>query len=154
MLFLWPPIPAYLLSWRQFLDWCHNAEVHMDTAASTLLISKRKAEYGRADRATYKNKNRKEITKKAAQNRWKSVDGQSESLSDVANTPLVATAPHVSTQLESRNIVRDNLGTGLEVKFKPQCGGMCVLEGETMHAGLETVLSVKCIKCESNFRIE
>ncbi len=35
-----------------------------------------------------------------------------------------------------------------------QCGGMCVLEGETMHAGLATVLSVKCIKCESKFRIE
>ena len=126
----------------------------MDTAASTTIVSKTKAEYGRSDRAMYKNKNRKEIAKKAAQNRWKSVDGQSESLSDVANTPLVATAPHVSTQLESRSIVRDNLGTGLEVKFKPQCGGMCVLEGETMHAGLGTVLSVKCIKCESTFCIE
>ena len=68
----------------------------MDTAASTTIVNKRNAEYGRSDRATYQNKNREEIAKRAAQNRWKSVDGQSESLSDVANTPLVATAPHVS----------------------------------------------------------
>ena len=30
---------------------------------------------------------------------------------------------------------------------------MCVLEGETMHAGLAAVLSVKSIKCDSTFRI-
>ena len=29
-----------------------------------------------------------------------------------------------------------------------------MLEGETMHAGLATVLLVKCIKCESKFCIE
>ena len=36
-------------------------------------MSKRKAECGRADRATYKRKNRKEIAKKAAQSRYRKV---------------------------------------------------------------------------------
>ena len=107
-------------------------------------MSKRKAEYGRTDRATCKRKNRKE---KAAQSRWESVPRQSASLTDVINT---------STQTGSRIIDLDNLSTGLNEisRHSAQCGGMCVLEGETMHAGLATVLSVKCIKCESNFRIE
>ena len=81
----------------------------MNTAASTTIVSKRNAEYGRSDRAMYKNKNREEIAKRAAQNRWKSVDGQSESLSDVANTPLIATAPHISRYF----------GNWLERNFKP-----------------------------------
>ena len=110
-------------------------------------MSKRKAEYGRADRATYKRKNRKEIAKKAAQSRWESVPRQSASLTNVTNS---------STQTGSRIIDLDNLGTGLKEisRHSAQCGGMHVLEGETMHAGLATVLSVKCIKCESKFRIE
>ena len=33
-------------------------------------------------------------------------------------------------------------------------GGICILEGKIIHAGIVTVLSVKCIKCESKFRIE
>ena len=50
----------------------------------------------------------------------------------------------------------DNLGTGLKEisSHSAQCGGICILEGETMHAGLATVQSVKCIKFESKFRIE
>ena len=56
-------------------------------AASITGMSKRKAEYGRADRATCKRKNRKEIAKKAAQSRWESVPRQSASLTDVTNSP-------------------------------------------------------------------
>ena len=115
----------------------------------------RKAEYGRTDRAKYKRKNRKEIARKAAQNRWKRTD-QSKSLSDVTNTPLVTAAPHDSAQLGSRIMDIDNLGMGLKEvsSHSAQCGGICILEGETMHAGLASVLSVKCVKCESKFRIE
>ena len=49
----------------------------------------------------------------------------------------------------------DNLGSGLKdiSSHSAHCGGMCVLEGETMHAGLAAVLSVKSIKCDSTFRI-
>ena len=107
-------------------------------------MSKRKAEYGRADRATYKRKNRKNIAKKAAQSRRESVPRQSATLTNVTNT---------STQTGSRIIDRDNLGTGLKEisRYSVQCGGMCVLEGETMHAGLATV---KCIKYEkTNFAL-
>ena len=50
-------------------------------------------------------------------------------------------------------MVIDNLGMGLKEisSHSAQCGGICILEGETMHAGLAPVLSVKCIKCEANF---
>ena len=110
-------------------------------------MSNRKAEYGRADRATYKRKNRKNIAKKAAQSRRESVPRHSASLTDVTNT---------STKTGSRIIDLDTLDTGLNEisNHSAQCGGMCMLEGETMHAGLATVLSVKCIKCESKFCIK
>ena len=47
-----------------------------------------------------------------------------------------------------------NLGSGLaEVSSHiGQCGGMCVLDGE-MHAGLASILSVKCLKCGTKFQI-
>ena len=55
----------------------------------------------------------------------------------------------------SRIMDMDSLASELrEVSsHSAQCGGMCVIDGETMHAGLAAVLSVKCIKCGSAFRI-
>ena len=71
--------------------------------ASSTAISKRKAEYGRVDRATYKSKNRKNNAKKSAQSKWESVRHQFASLMDVTNT---------SKQTRSKFIDLDNLGTG------------------------------------------
>ena len=55
----------------------------------------------------------------------------------------------------SRVMVMDCLASRLgEVSsHSAQCSGMCVIDGETMHAGLAAVLSVECIKCGSAFRI-
>ena len=50
--------------------WISASILYRYIAASITGMSKRKAEYGRADRATCKRKNRKEIAKKAAQSRW------------------------------------------------------------------------------------
>ena len=49
----------------------------------------------------------------------------------------------------------ENLGSGLaEISsHSGQCGGMCVLDGEVMRAGLASILSVQCLKCGTKFQI-
>ena len=109
-------------------------------------MSKRKATYGRADRGNYHTRKRKKAARMAIESRWKGIHDQSVALGDVTNT---------TPQLGSRIMDLDNLGSDLKEisSHSVHCGGMCVLEGEIMQAGLAAVLSVKCIKCESTFCI-
>ena len=106
-------------------------------------MSKRKATYGRSDRGGSQSRKRKASARKAIESRW---SGASMPLGEVTNTHTLS---------GSRIMDMDSLASGLrEVSsHSAQCGGMCVIDGETMHAGLAAVLSVKCIKCGSAFRI-
>ena len=84
------------------------------------------------------------VARRAIEARWKKAQ---QPLTDITNT---------SPPLGSRILDLENLGSGLaEIStHSGQCGGMCVLDGETRQAGLASVLTVKCIKCGSKFRIE
>ena len=109
-------------------------------------MSKRKAKYDRSDRATYHKTGRKNAARKAAEARWNRSQTTTEALTDVTN---------ITVQLGSRIMDLENLGSGLaEISsHSGQCGGMCVLDGEVMHAGLASILSVKCLKCGTKFQI-
>ena len=49
----------------------------------------------------------------------------------------------------------EELSKGVEVltSHSAKCGGVCTLEGETMHAGLAVVLAASCSKFQQQFRI-
>ena len=123
-----PPSPWHsLLLWRENCaeDWSkqHN-------------MSTRKAKYHRADRAT-QHTGRRSSARKAIEARWKKAQ---QPLTDITNT---------SPPLGSRILDLENLGSGLAeiTTHSGQCGGMCVLDGETRQAGLASALTVKCVKC-------
>ena len=50
----------------------------------------------------------------------------------------------------------EELSKGVEVltSHSAKCGGVCTLEGETMHAGLAVVLAASCSKCQQQFGIK
>ena len=106
-------------------------------------MSTRKAKYCRADRASQYT-GRRSSARKAIEARWKKAQ---QPLTDITNT---------SPPLGSRILDLENLGSGLAeiTTHSGQCGGMCVLDGETRQAGLASELTVKCIKCGSKFSIE
>ena len=110
-------------------------------------MGKRKAEYGRAGRTPSQSRKKKAAASKAIESRWKrKIQDQSKPLTDLTNNVKT------TSKLESRIIDLDNLGSGLKEisSHSSQCGGICVFEGESMHAGLATVLSIKCNKCQVN----
>ena len=133
----------------------------------------RKADYRRAERATYCSKGRKQSIQKATQARWRKQFGTESSLqmplldegtssASAPGTSGIQAAKSVSNtmvphcMLEGSRIVNvSELAKGIHTltSHSASCGGACVLEGETMHSELAVIFSATCTKCTACFSI-
>lgn len=98
-----------------------------------VLSPKHKAGYcSDSDRANYKGKGKKSAAKAAICGRWHGKENQKQ--------------PKIS---DCRIMNMNELSKGIEIltTHSAKCGGVCTLEGETMHSGLAVVLAASCSKC-------
>ena len=133
----------------------------------------RKAHYGRAERATYCSKRRKQSIQRATRARLRKQFGTEFSLQmplldegtssasapgtsgiQAANSVSNTMVPHC--MLEGSRIVNvSELAKGIHTltSHSASCEGACVLEGETMYSGLAVIFSATCTKCTACFSI-
>jgi hypothetical protein len=112
--------------------------------------------YKRADRAHHKSKKVKATLAKANETR----------LNKGTATPLRQEEPASSNaQLSQEEVTTPNTITGCRImnmeqlcesvgtltSHSAQCGGKCLIEGESMHSGLAVILQASCSKCHKIF---
>ncbi len=116
--------------------------VYTQACTNDLPESKRKARYcSDPGRASYMTKGRKHSAKAAIGARWKSKENE-----DLPPPPTIS---------GSRIMNMEELSKGIEelTSHSAKCGGVCSLQGETLHAGLAVVLTASCSKCNQQFQI-
>ena len=121
-------------------------------------MKKRITTYKIAARAHYKSKKVKNAIAKANQARLGLATSTSDPSSGtkVQQTSVPLNEPQTSTHINGSRIINlDQLCESIDIltSHSAECGGKCVIEGETMHSGLAVILQASCTKCHKLFHI-